>query len=86
MSLIDNVPRSATCSIRSKAVLLEIVRGPCEDLLRGGSTLALKLLATLNEGLIMALRGADLRLMQLEKAEPIKGSEELSTHFENVSV
>ncbi len=86
MSLIDNVPRSATCSIRSNAVLLEMVRGPCEDLLRGGSTLALKLLATLNEGLIMALRGADLRLMQLEKAEPLKGSEEVLAHFENVSV
>jgi hypothetical protein len=49
-------------------VLLEIVRGPCEDLLRGGTILALKLLATLNEGLILALRGADLRLMQLDKA------------------
>ena len=80
MSLIDNVPRSATCSVRSKAVLLEIVRGPCEDLLRGGSPLALKFLATLNEGLILALRGADLRLMQLDRAEPISGPEQASTY------
>jgi len=80
MSLIDNVPRSATCSVRSKAVLLEIVRDPCEDLLRGGSPLALKFLATLNEGLILALRGADLRLMQLDRAEPISGPEQASTY------
>ena len=86
ISLIDNVPRSATCSVRSKAVLLEIVRGPCEDLLRGGTILALKLLATLNEGLILALRGADLRLMQLDKAESLKGSEEVLAHFENISI
>ena len=86
MSLIDNVPRSATCSVRSKVVLLEIMRGPCEDLLRDGSILALKLLATLNEGLILALRGADLRLMQLDKAGPIKGSEEALTSPENVTV
>ena len=66
MSLIDGVPRSATCSIHTDAVLLEIVREPCEELLSSGSTLALKFLATLSEGLILALRGADLRLMQLE--------------------
>jgi hypothetical protein len=69
MSLIDEVPRSATCSVRTNAVLLEIVRAPCEQLIRSGSTLALKFLATLNEGLISALRGADLRLMQLEGNE-----------------
>ena len=69
MSLIDEVPRSATCSVRTDAVLLEIVRAPCEQLIRSGSTLALKFLATLNEGLISALRGADLRLMQLEGNE-----------------
>jgi hypothetical protein len=69
MSLIDGVPRSATCSVRTDAVLLEVVRVPCEELLNSGSTLALKFLATLNEGLILALRGADLRLMQLEGTE-----------------
>jgi len=75
MSLIDGVPRSATCSIRTDAVLLEIEREPCEALLRSGSEIALKLLATLNEGLILALRGADLRLMQLERAELQRTSE-----------
>jgi CRP-like cAMP-binding protein len=69
MSLIDGVPRSATCSVRTDAVLLELVRAPCEELMNSGSTLALKFLATLNEGLILALRGADLRLMQLEGTE-----------------
>jgi glycine/D-amino acid oxidase-like deaminating enzyme len=52
MSLIDGVPRSATCSVRADAVLLEIEREPCEALLRSASAIALKLLATLNEGLI----------------------------------
>jgi glycine/D-amino acid oxidase-like deaminating enzyme len=68
MSLIDNEPRSATCSVRANATLLEIEREPCERLLRSGSATALKFLATLNEGLVLALRGADLRLMQLERA------------------
>ena len=67
MSLIEGVPRSATCSVRADAVLLEIEREPCEELLRSGSAMALKFLATLNEGLISALRGADLRLMQLDR-------------------
>ena len=48
------------------AVLLEIEREPCERLLRSGSATALKFLAALNEGLVSALRGADLQLMQLE--------------------
>jgi CRP-like cAMP-binding protein len=69
MSLIDRVPRSATCSVRTDAMLLEILRDPCEELLNGRSALALKFLATLNEGLILALRGADLRLMQLRGTE-----------------
>jgi hypothetical protein len=69
MSLIDGVPRSATCSVRADAVLLEIEREPCERLLRSGSALALKFLATLNEGLISALRAADLRLMTLERVD-----------------
>ena len=66
MSLIADEPRSATCSVRAAAVLLEIEREPCERLLRNGSPTALKFLATLNEGLVSALRGADLQLMQLE--------------------
>src|SRR5262249_27764608 len=66
MSLVDAAPRSATCSVRADAVMLEIEGEPCEKLLSSGSALALKFLATLNEGLILALRSADLRLMQLE--------------------
>jgi hypothetical protein len=68
VSLIEGMPRSATCSVRSGAVLLEIERVPCERLLESGSPLALKLLATLNEGLIAALRAADLRLLQLDQS------------------
>ena len=67
MSLIGGLPRSATCSVRTDAVLLEIEREPCQRLLESGSPTALKLLATLSEGLISALRNADLRLMQIEQ-------------------
>ena len=67
MSLIGGLSRSATCSVRTDAVLLEIEREPCQRLLESGSPTALKLLATLNEGLIAALRKADLRLMQVEQ-------------------
>ena len=77
MSLIEGVPRSATCSVRSDAILLEVEREPCERLFNSGSTMALKFLATLNEGLTSALRGADLRLMQLERAELQRGSVEM---------
>ena len=66
VSLIGDAVRSATCSARAEIVLLEMPRSRCERLLRGGSPLAIKLLETLNEGLILALRDADRRLMQLE--------------------
>jgi hypothetical protein len=69
VSVFDDVGRSATCSVRTDAVLLEIERRSCERLLRSGSVTAMKLLATLNEGLIAALRGADLRLMQLDRQD-----------------
>jgi glycine/D-amino acid oxidase-like deaminating enzyme len=67
VSLISGAPRSATCSVRSDAVLLEIERESCERLLRGESALAVKFLATLNAGLISALRAADQRLMKLDR-------------------
>jgi CRP-like cAMP-binding protein len=70
VSLLAGVPRSATCTVRSDAVLLEIEREPCQRLLKSGSPTALKFLAALNEGLIAALRGADLRLMQVDQAAP----------------
>ena len=66
MSLIASVPRSATCTAQTDLVLLEIDKDECEQLLRSRSPVAIKLLATLNEGLISALRGADRRLMQIE--------------------
>jgi glycine/D-amino acid oxidase-like deaminating enzyme/CRP-like cAMP-binding protein len=66
VSVIGAAPRSATCSAHTAVVLLEMSRGRCERLLRGGTPLAIKFLATLNEGLISALRDADRRLMQLE--------------------
>jgi len=75
MSLIEGVPRSATCSVRADAVLLEMQREPCRQFLNGGSAMALKFLATLNEGLTLALRGADLRLMQLDRADLDRGSD-----------
>ena len=67
MSIIENVPRSATCTAHGDAVLLEIGQTQCEQLLKSGSSTAIKLLATLNEGLILALRNADLRLMQIDR-------------------
>ena len=69
MSLITGEPRTATCSCPVDSLLLEIRRRPCEQLLKGRSTLALKLLAALTQGLILALRGANRQLMQLETAE-----------------
>jgi hypothetical protein len=36
------------CSARTRVVLLEMSRGRCERLLRGGSQLAIKFLETLN--------------------------------------
>jgi CRP-like cAMP-binding protein len=73
VSLIGNALRSATCSARAEVILLEMPRSRCERLLEGGSSLAIKLLETLNEGLISALRDADRRLMQLEGRNPPVG-------------
>jgi glycine/D-amino acid oxidase-like deaminating enzyme/CRP-like cAMP-binding protein len=68
MSLITKEPRTATCACPVDSLLLEIKRKPCEQLLKGRSKLALKLLAALTQGLISALRGANRQLMQLESA------------------
>jgi glycine/D-amino acid oxidase-like deaminating enzyme len=67
VSVIDDAGRSATCSVRTDAVLLEMERGPCGRLLRSGSAMAMKFLSTLNDGLIADLRDADLRLMRLDR-------------------
>ena len=65
VSLITGEPRNATCTASSDSLLLELERQPCEQLLNDWSRLALKFLAALNQGLILALRGADRRLMQI---------------------
>ena len=67
MSIIEKVPRSATCTAQTDVVLLEIGRAQCERLLHRGSSTAIKFLSTLNDGLISALRSADLRLMRIDR-------------------
>jgi hypothetical protein len=73
VSAIADLPRSATCSAHNDAVVLEIERSLCKELLISASPAALKFLATLNEGLISALRGADLRLMQIDQQSFVGG-------------
>ena len=67
MSVIDDVPRTATCSTRSDSVLLEIDRPTCRAILGDGSKIAVKFLAALNEELVEALHNSDIRLMELER-------------------
>ena len=69
VSVITGAPRNASCSAASDALIAELQCTPCEQLLNGGTPMALKFLAALNEGLIAALRGADRRLMKLMAAE-----------------
>ena len=71
VSLVTGAPRNATCSAPQGAVVVEIKRPQCERLLNEGSRLALKFLATLNQGLISALRGADRRLMRLKTEDRV---------------
>jgi hypothetical protein len=66
VSIIEKVPRSATCTAHTDVVLVEIGRAQCERLLGNGSSTAMKFLSTLNDGLIAALRNSDLRLMKIE--------------------
>ncbi len=68
MSLIERKPRSATCIVGTEAVLLELDRSGCDELFGRRSPAALKLLAALSEGLIVALRRADRMLVGLERA------------------
>ncbi|MCY7378705.1 MAG: FAD-dependent oxidoreductase [Gemmatimonadaceae bacterium] len=65
-SLIENEPRSTSCSIHRDALLAEIHPDACERLLASGSPLALKLLSALNQGLVAALRAAGRNLMRLD--------------------
>lgn len=65
VSLIAGEPRSATSTIRRDAVLAQLDREACEELLSTQAPVAVKFLAALNRGLTEALRVADRRLMQL---------------------
>ena len=67
VSIIEGIARSATCSAATDVVLLEIGQAECESLLKNGSPIAMKFLSTLNEGLIAALRDADLQLLKIER-------------------
>jgi hypothetical protein len=49
-------------------VLLEMEQAPCADLFMSRSAAALKFLATVNQGLIAAVRGADRRLLRLQSS------------------
>ena len=74
VSLIAGEPRSATCTIRRDAVLAQLNRDACENLLSAQGPVALKFLAALNHGLTEALRTADRRLMQLNDDDAWRGS------------
>lgn len=58
VSLIDSIPRIATCTIRENAVLLEIPAAGFERLLDEGSELSLKFLKAVNRNIAKALEGA----------------------------
>ena len=67
MSLLLNVPRSATCSVHRGALLAELSREACEALLHDISLLGRKLLGALTRSIVEALRAADRRLMRLDR-------------------
>lgn len=77
VSLIDGEARSATCTVHENSMLAEIERDACLRLLDSTSGVALKLLGALNEGLILALRGADRQLMRLGADGATAGDGEL---------
>jgi hypothetical protein len=73
VSIIEGIPRSATCTARTDVVMLEIGQAECETILKTGSSIATKFLSTLNDGLIEALRDSDLRLLQIERKDHYEG-------------
>jgi hypothetical protein len=75
VSIIEDIPRSATCTARTDLVMIEIGQAECEMLLKSKSSIALKFLATLNDGLIAALRESDLRLLQIERSNHDDGAQ-----------
>jgi glycine/D-amino acid oxidase-like deaminating enzyme len=75
VSIIEGIPRSATCTARTDVVMLELGQAECEALLKTESPMALKFLSTLNDGLIAALRDSDLRLLQIERKTHYEGEQ-----------
>jgi CRP-like cAMP-binding protein len=75
VSIIEGIPRSATCTARTDVVMLEIGQAECESLLNTRSSIALKFLPTLNDGLIAALRDSDLRLLEIERKNHYEGAQ-----------
>ena len=59
MSMLEGLPRSASCSARTDGLALELGRDRVEALLADGSPLALRLLEMLTRRLVAALRNAD---------------------------
>ena len=64
MSLLERLPRSATCAARSDAVVLEFASAEVERLLADRSNLALRFLGLLTGRLVATLRCADRRLLR----------------------
>lgn len=64
VAFIEGGNRTATCVVQKDAVLLEILRDPCEALFASRSPLAYKFLTALAEGLIADLRSANRRLIR----------------------
>ena len=73
MSLLECLPRSATCAARSEAVVLEFASGEVEKLLAGRSELALRFLSLLTGRLVATLRRADRQLL---RASGVRGRTE----------
>ena len=66
VSVIDGGVRSATCTVTRDAVLAELRSGQVKKLL--ASSIGLKLLELLNDGIISALRNADRQLLEASEA------------------
>jgi glycine/D-amino acid oxidase-like deaminating enzyme len=66
VSVIDGGPRSATCTVVQASVLGVLSREAVHRMLK--SAVGLKLLALLNEGIVAALRNADLQLLRATEA------------------
>ena len=66
MCLLDGGVRSATCTVRENAVILELTAEVFNDLVQSGSELALKVLMAINRNLAYILQKANARLVALD--------------------